>query len=50
MNGHPVRPDHGPGPMEAVETFLKENRDFAVDASREKLLLTFNPRGYLRRS
>jgi cephalosporin hydroxylase len=36
--------------MEAVEQFLKENHAFAVDVSREKLLLTFNPRGWLRKS
>jgi hypothetical protein len=33
------------GPMEAVEDFLKENDAFAVDVTREKLLLTFNPAG-----
>jgi len=49
LNGHPVRPDHGPGPMEAVETFLAENDRFRVDESREKFFLTFYPRGWLRR-
>jgi len=49
MNGHPVCPEFGLGPMEAVEEFLKENKDFVVDKSREKFLLTFNPRGYLKR-
>jgi len=49
VNGHPVSPDFGPGPMEAVDEFLRESAEFAVDAEREKLLLTFNPRGYLRR-
>jgi cephalosporin hydroxylase len=49
VNGHPVYPDFGPGPMEAVEDFLKASRDFQVDTTREKFLLTFNPRGYLRR-
>jgi len=47
--GHPVRPDFGPGPMEAVEEFLAERGDFARDRSREKFLLTFNPGGYLRK-
>jgi cephalosporin hydroxylase len=46
----PVYEHFGPGPMEAVEQFLKENHAFAVDVSREKLLLTFNPRGWLRKS
>ncbi len=49
FNGHPILPHHGPGPMEALDDFLKENRAFAIDSSREKFLLTFNPRGYLRK-
>ncbi len=49
VNGHPVSPEFGPGPMEAVEAFLETTNDFEVDRSREKLLLTFNPSGYLRR-
>ena len=49
MNGHPILPKAGPGPMEAVDAFLRENQDFRPDPSREKLMLTFNPRGYLRR-
>jgi cephalosporin hydroxylase len=47
--GHPARPDFGPGPMEAVVEFLADHPEFANDPSREKHLLTFNPRGYLRR-
>lgn len=49
VNGHPVLPDFGPGPMEAVEEFLKENSRFVIDDTREKFYMTFNPRGYLRR-
>jgi cephalosporin hydroxylase len=49
INGHPVEPDFGPGPMEALEEFLAENDDFEVDGAREKFLLTFNPRGWLRK-
>ncbi len=49
INGHPVLPDFGPGPWEAVEEFLQGNDQFVVDRSREKLLMTFNPMGYLRR-
>src|SRR4029453_19348028 len=47
INGHPVLPDFGPGPWEAVEEFLEGNDQFTVDRSREKLLMTFNPMGYL---
>lgn len=49
VNGHPVQPNFGPGPMEAVEEFLKENKNFFVDESKEKFFLTFNPKGYLKR-
>jgi len=49
VGGHPVKPNHYPGPMEAVEEFLKTNHSFTIDKSREKFLLTFNPKGYLKR-
>ena len=49
VNGHPVYEAFGPGPMEAVQDFLKERDDFEVDRSREKFLLTFNPGGWLRK-
>jgi cephalosporin hydroxylase len=49
VNGHPVLPVYGPGPAEAVGEFLAETEQFRVDRSREKFLLTFNPRGYLQR-
>ena len=49
VNGHPVDPDFGPGPMEAVEEFLAENSGFEADPSREKFEFTFNPGGYLKR-
>jgi cephalosporin hydroxylase len=49
VNGHPVCPNFGPGPMEAVEEFLAEDDRFVVDAERERFLLTMNSRGYLKR-
>jgi len=49
LNGHPVAPDFGPGPWEAVEEFLGENHDFEIDKSREKFMLTANENGYLKR-
>ena len=49
VNGHPVVPDFGPGPAEAVTRFLAETDEFEVDRSREKFFLTFNPSGYLRK-
>jgi cephalosporin hydroxylase len=50
LNGHPVSPDFGPGPMEATEEFLRGDPRFTSDRRREKLYLTFNPKGYLRRA
>ena len=49
VNGHPVRPDFGPGPMEAIEQFLREDNRFVIDESREKFFMTQNPRGYLKK-
>jgi cephalosporin hydroxylase len=49
VNGHPVARWHGPGPNEAVREFLARTSAFEVDRERERLLLTFNPGGYLRR-
>lgn len=49
INGHPVLDGYGPGPMEAVEDFLRGRSDFAPDECRERFALTFNPKGYLRR-
>jgi cephalosporin hydroxylase len=49
VNGHPVLPEFGPGPAEAVTRFLAETDEFEIDRSREKFFLTFNPSGYLRK-
>ena len=48
FNGHPIAPEFGPGPWEAVEVFLATHTDFVRDRDVEPLL-TFNPGGYLRR-
>lgn len=49
INGHPVLDTFGPGPLEAVIAFMAGSDDFEVDNAREKLFMTFNPGGYLRR-
>jgi cephalosporin hydroxylase len=51
INGHPVTSldTPGPGPWEAVTEFLPRHPEFEAERSREKFMLTFNPRGYLRR-
>jgi cephalosporin hydroxylase len=50
VNGHPIRPEFGPGPMEAVEEFLKSNAGWIIDRTKEKFLLSFNRNGYLKRA
>jgi cephalosporin hydroxylase len=37
------------GPMEAVDAFLASGAPYEMDRSRERYILTWNPRGYLRR-
>jgi cephalosporin hydroxylase len=52
IHGHPVCQEHGEGPYEAVNYFFATNplsKSFQIDKSREKFLVTANPRGYLRR-
>lgn len=48
VNGHPVRPDHGPGPMEAIRAYIAENPDMLMaDKTREtKFGATFAREGY----
>ena len=51
MDGVPTMPTTGPGPNAAVEQFLKDGGDqmFERDRTRENLIMTFNPGGWLRR-
>jgi cephalosporin hydroxylase len=49
VNGHPVLPEHGPGPMEAVHAFMTDNHEFQVDRDCEHHLLTMHPYGWLRK-
>ncbi len=51
VNGHPVRPDFGPGPMEAIDEFLAANPGLLrADVEREeKFGCTFAPRGHFVR-
>src|SRR5208337_3409587 len=37
INGHPVLPDFGPGPWEALDEYLPKNEQFQPDKSRERL-------------
>lgn len=49
VNGHPVWPGFGPGPMEAVKGVVNKRANFAIDHELEKYSLTFNLSGYLKR-
>lgn len=48
VNGHPVRPEHGPGPWEALDAYLAEAGDLLeTDTAREaRFGATFAPRGF----
>ena len=47
---HGLSEGPNPGPYEAIETFIGERTDFSIDRSRESFLVTWNPKGYLRRT
>ncbi|WP_239340986.1 CmcI family methyltransferase [Frankia sp. CiP3] len=47
--GHGLDMGPRPGPYEAVETFVAEHPDFVIERERESLLLTWCPKGFLRR-
>ena len=49
VNGHPIMPNWGPGPFEAIQEFLRKSDSFEVDKDREKFYLSFNPNGYLKK-
>jgi cephalosporin hydroxylase len=51
INGHPVRPDFGPGPYEAVEAFVAAHPGLLLpDRAREqKFGYSFAPNGYFIR-
>lgn len=38
-----------PGPYEAIEQFVSENKNFEIDRKKEAFFITWNPKGFLRR-
>jgi cephalosporin hydroxylase len=49
LNGHPVVPEFGPGPAEALAQWLPDHPEFVPDPECEGHLITMNPGGWLRR-
>lgn len=49
LNGHPVKPDYGPGPYEAAEWFMQQTSDFVQEPLQDVFLITMNPNGWLRK-
>ena len=41
--------ENEPGPLAAVEEFVRHHPEFIVDTSRERYILTYNPKGFLKR-
>jgi cephalosporin hydroxylase len=37
------------GPYEAIENFILENNNFEIDRTKESFLITWNPKGYLKK-
>ena len=48
VNGHPVYPEHGPGPQEALDEWLPKHPDFRLDEARASKYL-FSMHAWLRR-
>jgi cephalosporin hydroxylase len=46
---HGVEVGPKPGPYEAIDAFLAMHWDFQSDRSREAFVITWNPKGYLKR-
>lgn len=46
---HGVDDGPTPGPYEAIEKFISENKNFEIDRSREAYMITWNPKGYLKK-
>jgi cephalosporin hydroxylase len=51
VDGVPVLPNYGPGPMAAVHDFLKTDlgKTFIQDVRRESMIFTFFPGGWLKK-
>ena len=49
LHGNPIHPESTDDPMSAVVEFMKDNKEFVADRSREKFLMTWHPNGFLKK-
>jgi cephalosporin hydroxylase len=46
---HGLYGTEGKGPYESIETFVSENKSFEIDRNKESFIVTWNPKGFLKR-
>lgn len=46
---HGLNVGPNPGPYEAIADFIEKNQEFYIDRDKEAFLITWNPKGYLKR-
>lgn len=49
LHGNPIHPESTDDPMSAVNEFMTDNKDYEIDRSREKFLMTWHPKGFLKK-
>lgn len=49
LHGNPIHPESTDDPMSAVLEFMKDNKDYEFDRTREKFLMTWHPKGFLKK-
>lgn len=49
LHGNPIHPDRWEDPMGAVDEFMSKPNGFIQDRSREKFLMTWHPKGFLKK-
>lgn len=49
LHGNPIHPESLDDPMRAVDEFMSRTKHFMIDRSREKFLMTWHPRGFLKK-
>jgi len=47
---YPAWPEFGPGPAAAIREYFSRHADFEIDKSMEKHLISFAPKGFLRKT